>query len=134
MKFSYPKTIWKTTADNVPRLKQAIDLVWKSAPGWTLAGIALIIFQGSLPLAALYLIKLIVDSVSSGAGSETVLLWIGLAGGVALLVAIEKKIKDLSKFQLLIVDEIGYLPFTVDGAHAFCQLISRFSKVGLRFN
>ncbi|MGD0952893.1 MAG: ATP-binding protein [Methanotrichaceae archaeon] len=24
------------------------------------------------------------------------------------------------------MDEIGYLPFTVDGAHAFFQLISRF--------
>ncbi len=38
---------------------------------------------------------------------------------------LEEKIKGLSKFQLLIVDEIGYLPFTVDGAHAFFQLISR---------
>jgi len=33
----------KTVADNALRLKQAIGLVWKSAPGWTLAGIALII-------------------------------------------------------------------------------------------
>lgn len=39
---------------------------------------------------------------------------------------LEQKIKGLSKFQLLIVDEIGYLPFTADGAHAFFQLISRF--------
>ena len=39
---------------------------------------------------------------------------------------LEEKIKGLSKFQLLIVDEIGYLPFTADGAHAFFQMISRF--------
>lgn len=39
---------------------------------------------------------------------------------------LDEKIKGLSKFQLLIVDEIGYLPFTVDGAHVFFQLISRF--------
>jgi DNA replication protein DnaC len=39
---------------------------------------------------------------------------------------LEEKIKGLSKFQLLIVDEIGYLPVTADGAHAFFQLISRF--------
>jgi DNA replication protein DnaC len=39
---------------------------------------------------------------------------------------LEQKIKGLSKVQLLIVDEIGYLPFTSDGAHAFFQLISRF--------
>lgn len=69
-------------------MKQAVELVWKSAPGWTLAGVVLIILQGSLPLAALYLMKLIVDGVSSGASFEAVLLWIGLAGGVALLVAV----------------------------------------------
>jgi DNA replication protein DnaC len=39
---------------------------------------------------------------------------------------LEEKIKGLSKFQLLVIDEIGYLPFTVDGAYAFFQLISRF--------
>jgi ATP-binding cassette subfamily B protein len=85
---SSPKTIGKTASDNALQLKQAICLVWQSAPGWTLAGIALIILQGSLPLAALYLMKLIVDAVTSAAGFESVLLWIGLAGGVALLVAI----------------------------------------------
>jgi len=85
---SSAKTIGKTASDNALRLKQAVDLVWKSAPGWTLAGIVLIVLQGSLPLAALYLMKLIVDGVTSGAGFEAVLLWIGLAGGVALLVAI----------------------------------------------
>jgi ATP-binding cassette subfamily B protein len=78
----------KIAIENALQLKQAIDLVWKSAPGWTLAGVALIILQGSLPLAALYLMKLIVDAVTSGASLETVLLWIGLAGTVALLVAI----------------------------------------------
>ena len=88
MKFISSKTIGKTASDNALQLKQAIDLVWKSAPGWTLAGIALIILQGSLPLAALYLMKLIVDAVTSGASLESVLVWIGLAGAVALLVAI----------------------------------------------
>jgi ATP-binding cassette subfamily B protein len=78
----------KKASANALRLKQAVDLVWKSAPGWTLAGVVLIILQGGLPLAALYLMKLIVDGVSSGASFEAVLLWIGLAGGVALLVAV----------------------------------------------
>jgi len=88
LKKTSAKAIGKKASDNALRLKQAIDLVWKSAPGWTLAGVVLIILQGSLPLAALYLMKLIVDGVSSGAGFEAVLLWIGLAGGVALLVAV----------------------------------------------
>jgi DNA replication protein DnaC len=38
---------------------------------------------------------------------------------------LEDKIRRLSKFQLLIIDEIGYLPFDELGAHCFFQLISR---------
>lgn len=97
----------KTTADNALRLKQAIGLVWKSAPGWTLAGIALIIIQGSLPLAALYLMKLIVDSISTGSSFEHVITLIGLAGGgVALLVAFCNSISNLiSEVQSILVSD-----------------------------
>jgi DNA replication protein DnaC len=38
---------------------------------------------------------------------------------------LEEMIKKLARFQLLIVDEIGYLPFSKEGAHAFFQLISQ---------
>jgi len=38
--------------------------------------------------------------------------------------SLEEMIKRLARFQLLIVDEIGYLPFSTEGAHAFFQLIS----------
>jgi len=38
---------------------------------------------------------------------------------------LEVMIRRLSKFQLLIVDEMGYLPFDELGAHCFFQLISR---------
>lgn len=88
MNRSSANALGKKASDNALRLKQAVELVWMSAPGWTLAGVVLIIFLGSLPLLALYLMKLIVDGVSSGASFEAVLLWIGLAGGVALLVAV----------------------------------------------
>lgn len=46
-------------------LLPALKLVWQSAPGWTIARIVLIFVQGSLPLALLYLTKLIVDTVST---------------------------------------------------------------------
>ena len=39
---------------------------------------------------------------------------------------LRERIRFLCRHSLLIVDEIGYLPFTSDGAHAFFQLISRF--------
>ena len=77
--------------NKVLQLRHALGLVWQSAPGWTVAGAVLIIVQGVLPLAALYLMKLIVDSVTAGvvtAGTDAfgkVLFLIALAGGVALI-------------------------------------------------
>ena len=38
---------------------------------------------------------------------------------------LEERLKALNKFPLLIVDEMGYLPFNSEGAHCFFQLISR---------
>jgi ATP-binding cassette subfamily B protein len=70
------------------QLRKAIGLVWESAPLWTLASAALLVLQGILPLISLYLMKLIVDSVTSGGGSSTfqhVVVLIVLAGLVALL-------------------------------------------------
>jgi DNA replication protein DnaC len=38
---------------------------------------------------------------------------------------LEKKLRNLMKYKMLIVDEIGYLPFDEEGAHCLFQLISR---------
>ena len=38
---------------------------------------------------------------------------------------LEKKLKSLMKFKVLIIDEMGYLPFDEEGAHCLFQLISR---------
>jgi len=77
------------------RLQRAILLVWRCAPGWTLLNLVLTLLQGVLPLAALYLMKEIVDAVVEGAGTPdpqtafyAVLWWVVLAGGVALLNAL----------------------------------------------
>jgi ATP-binding cassette subfamily B protein len=77
------------------RIDRAIRLAWQAAPGSTAAGIALQIVQGVLPLAALFLVKLIVDAVTyslaapdkSQAFTQVVLL-ILLAGFIALLIAL----------------------------------------------
>jgi ATP-binding cassette, subfamily B, bacterial len=47
------------------RLRRALRLVWESAPGWTVASAVLVFLQGLLPLALLYLTKLIVDEVAA---------------------------------------------------------------------
>jgi ATP-binding cassette, subfamily B, bacterial len=51
--------LWKT-------LWRAICLVWQSGPVWTIAVIALMVPQSILPLALLYVMKLIIDSVNFG--------------------------------------------------------------------
>ena len=82
---------------NTLRLKRALSLVWQSAPGWTLASAFLVVLQGILPLASLYLMKLIVDSVTAGMNSANkeaafghILFLISLAAGVAFLTALSR--------------------------------------------
>lgn len=38
---------------------------------------------------------------------------------------LEKKIRDFTKYKLLIIDEMGYLPFDEEGAYCLFQLISK---------
>jgi ATP-binding cassette, subfamily B, bacterial len=80
---------------NILRLKRTLLLVWQSAPGWTLISAFLVVLQGILPLASLYLMKLIVDSVTTGLNSvnkqaafENILFLISLAAGVYFLITI----------------------------------------------
>ena len=74
------------------RVDRAVRLVWQASPGWYLANFTLQIIQGLLPLAALYLMKLIVDavilSISAPDKAEAfrhIVLLILAAGVVALL-------------------------------------------------
>jgi DNA replication protein DnaC len=47
---------------------------------------------------------------------------------------LEEKLRNLSRFHLLIIDEMGYLPFEESGAHCFFQLISkRYEKTATIF-
>jgi ATP-binding cassette subfamily B protein len=59
---------FKTLTEKIQRtflLRRAVKLVWQCAPGWTLASILLLVIQGVLPLASLYLMKLMIDAVSA---------------------------------------------------------------------
>jgi ATP-binding cassette, subfamily B, bacterial len=49
--------------ENIPR---ALRLVFRYTPGWTIANIVLVIILGLLPLAGLYVLKLLVDTVTTG--------------------------------------------------------------------
>ena len=84
------------------RLGRALKLVWSVAPGWTLASAALTVLQGLLPLAAIWLMKLIVDAVTEGiaatdhsAAFQDIALLIGLAAAVGLVAAIVRSVATM---------------------------------------
>ncbi len=87
---------------NELHLKRALNLVWQSAPSWTLVSAALIIVKGALPLVTLYLMKLIVDAVTAGITAadkgeafKHIALLVGIAGGVTLLSSLFNSISGL---------------------------------------
>ena len=93
----------KKTIQTALRLDRALRLVWRSSPGWTLVNLALVVVQGLIPLAALYLMKQIVDVVAAGLSAPghaavfpQVAGWIILAGVVALLAALCRSLTDLA--------------------------------------
>src|SRR5688572_32684045 len=79
----------------LPYLPHALKLVWEVARPWTIAWIVLLIVQGLLPAATVYLTKLVVDGVvasvrngSSWPNVRHVLLVLLLLGGILLLMEI----------------------------------------------
>ena len=83
---------WRQFMLSLVRTRRALGLVWASGPGWTTASVALVFVQSVLPLAQLYLLKLIVDGVAGVVGGDQrpaafqqILLLVGIAAAVALI-------------------------------------------------
>lgn len=49
-------------------MDRAIGVVWQAAPKWTILSTFLIVIQAVVPLAILFIIKLVVDQLTSGGG------------------------------------------------------------------
>lgn len=70
------------------RIGRALALVWQSARGWTVLSVALVVVQAGLPLLALYLMKLVVDTLATAVaapGSVEFGRVLGLLAFVALV-------------------------------------------------
>ena len=91
----------KPKLENILRFRRAFRLVLESAPGWTIAGSVLVVLQGVLPLASLYLMKLIVDAVSNAAASGSsdsfthVAFLIAASAFIALLSAFSRSLSTM---------------------------------------
>lgn len=97
-------------------LRRALRLVWRTASTWTLINGALSAVQGVLPLAALYLMKRILDAITAGIAasgpSDTfrpVVFWILLAAGVALFTALTRSLSEYAAEAqgLLVTDAVA---------------------------
>ncbi len=75
-------------------LRTALGLVWRSAPGWTVASLILVALQGLLPLVSLLVLKAVVDSVTERREWGEILFWLALAGGAALLTALARSFSE----------------------------------------
>ena len=83
-------------------LRRAFSLVWQCSPGWTSLNIGILSVQAVLPLASLYLMKLVIDDVAAAASSADraavfgrAAVLIVLAGGVATLAGLCRTIGAL---------------------------------------
>lgn len=76
----------------LPYLPRTLKLVWQAAGTWTLAWLGLLLVQGVLPLAAVFLTKAVVDALVAALGGggdwpalQPVAWWGGLMAGALLL-------------------------------------------------
>jgi ATP-binding cassette subfamily B protein len=88
---------------NAVRIDRAVRFVWQASPGWTVLNGLLVLIQGVIPLLSLYLLKLIVDTITetvhSGAveeGASRLVLLVAAAAAVALLQAGVAKLAEYS--------------------------------------
>src|SRR5205085_3438593 len=79
----------------LPYLPRALALVWQVARPWTISWIVLLIVQGILPAATVYLTKLVVDGLVAAVNSGSswpavsrVLILVALLAGTLLLMEV----------------------------------------------
>ncbi|AFZ34359.1 Xenobiotic-transporting ATPase [Stanieria cyanosphaera PCC 7437] len=94
--------IIKSKIKQATRFIPALGLVWQSSPGWTIARIILVSIQGILPLAAIYLAKLIIDTVTSNlraanpsAAFDQILPLLIIAGIVTIIISLCQSLTEL---------------------------------------
>ncbi len=101
----------KTTKEKIKtslRLHRTLSFVWQAAPGSAVFSSLLVIIQGVLPLASLYLIKLIIDAaakaVSLPDSSDIPYIFVltGIAAGIGILNAVCQQTSNYLKEKLSI--------------------------------
>jgi ATP-binding cassette subfamily B protein len=121
---------------NIRNIAQALRLVWRSSPQMAQAICVLLIIQGVLPAATLYLVKLVVDAVAAGmatqdrtGGIRHAAALILAAGIIGLLTAVVSAlVKLVQSAQALAVTDHMY-----DVLHAKCANVDLASFEDCRY-
>jgi ATP-binding cassette subfamily B protein len=93
----------ESTLKSGARLALAIRLVWRASRGRALWQLALVAAQGLLPLAALVILKRVVDAVADAlasggkTGFDQVIPWLILAGALALANSLFRSLSELAQ-------------------------------------
>jgi ATP-binding cassette subfamily B protein len=134
----------KTARIHVPNLIRALGIVWRAAPGWSLAWIVLLVMQGILPALTVTLTRLLVNQLAAvigasqaarlnGAGLAT-LIW--MAGAMAGLILLGQVLSNLSgwvrqsqgeKVSMQITEQIQQRSSEVD--YAFYETPADFDRL-----
>jgi ATP-binding cassette, subfamily B, bacterial len=87
-------------AAQLPYLPRAMQLVWTAARGWTAAWIAVLVVQGLLPIATVYLTRAVVNrlmpALRSGGSWETLRPLIVAASLMALVLLVSEALRGLA--------------------------------------
>ena len=81
--------------------RESLKLVWKSAPGWTSANIAISVIRSLLPLLLVWLLKEVIDSISAAAtsgGGSQILNIIGPVSALAIIWFLDEASSDFSNY------------------------------------
>ncbi len=81
----------------------ALRFVWQGSPRWTLARVVLLTLQSILPLAAIYLTKLVIDAIADSLTAadksvafNQVIFWLILTGVVTLATSLVNSLAELA--------------------------------------
>ena len=87
--------------EKIKLFKESLKLVWESAPGWATVNIIISVLQSFLPLALVFLIKLLIDDITREVSSDTGdftgrLLWMIIA--VVIVYLFDEVASDCSNY------------------------------------
>jgi len=92
----------KKRIKNALRIDRAMLLVWKASRGWTILSILLTTVQGFIPLLALYIVKLIVDTITlalqSGNAMSSYQSVVSLVIAAAAVAIVQSAVRTLASY------------------------------------